>query len=33
MPSYTTRKTAIKRRRIKAKAKRHLKKKMKDWKK
>lgn len=33
MPSYTTRKTAIKRRRIKAKRQRHQKKLMKDWKK
>jgi hypothetical protein len=33
MPSYTTRKTAIKRRRIKAKRLRHLKKSQKDWKK
>jgi hypothetical protein len=33
MPSYTTRKTAIKRRRIKAKRMRHQKKSMKDWKK
>jgi hypothetical protein len=33
MPTYTTRKTAIKRRRIKAKRQRHQKKLMRDWKK